>query len=192
MSTSPAERKSRARPKARAADTPIPDEEKTNVPLLTCRPYEFNLLRESLPDRSAYATTYAEYLTKQHEFVHEMLAKPDVMLLRGTWDIPMFLAWCAEKGLKPRKPARLAFFEEFARRCLKGEQKDPEPSYTRYVNDLGPTVLRYCSSDACAKLEATHSTFAACSRCKCVVYCSPACQKADWSSHKAHCKAPIK
>ena len=29
-----------------------------------------------------------------------------------------------------------------------------------------------------------------CSRCKSVYYCSPACQRQDWESHKRHCTAP--
>uniref|UniRef100_M4BSB4 MYND-type domain-containing protein n=1 Tax=Hyaloperonospora arabidopsidis (strain Emoy2) TaxID=559515 RepID=M4BSB4_HYAAE len=47
-----------------------------------------------------------------------------------------------------------------------------------------------CSNEACKALEYQEETLQACSRCKCVFYCSKTCQRQDWKSrHKGCCQA---
>lgn len=48
-------------------------------------------------------------------------------------------------------------------------------------------MLHACHNAACAHHESADAKFALCARCKSVRYCSRACQKADWGSHKRMC-----
>merc|ERR1712098_706591 len=48
------------------------------------------------------------------------------------------------------------------------------------------TALVCCAN--CKKEETSEKEFPKCSRCSFVHYCSKACQKADWQSHKQICK----
>ena len=63
------------------------------------------------------------------------------------------------------------------RRATPGEAPPPAPA---------PRVLGVCSSSTCSK-DATLR----CGVCKVAKYCSVACQRRDWKSHKAVC-APIR
>jgi len=45
-----------------------------------------------------------------------------------------------------------------------------------------------CGNYKCPGQLFTISDLKSCSNCKCVFYCSPACQKADWNRHKKPCK----
>jgi hypothetical protein len=47
-----------------------------------------------------------------------------------------------------------------------------------------------CANPACSKWETEPKGFKACSRCKCVAYCSSDCQKKDWKTqHRSECVA---
>jgi len=161
------------------------------VPLFTCRPFEFPLLRASIPDRATYCKTYMEYLEENHRFVEEMSKKPGHVVIRGTWDVKDFLDWCEKNNESPRSPARMKYFEERAKQSLRGEIDDPVPSFSEYVCDSSAELLRYCCNPACKKLEDQPKQFATCQRCGCNVYCSRECQKVDWKAHKSWCKAPL-
>ena len=63
------------------------------------------------------------------------------------------------------------------RRATPDEAPPPAPA---------PRVLGVCSSSTCSK-DATLR----CGVCKVAKYCSVACQRRDWKSHKAAC-APIR
>ncbi|KII95113.1 hypothetical protein PLICRDRAFT_202489 [Plicaturopsis crispa FD-325 SS-3] len=58
------------------------------------------------------------------------------------------------------------------------------------LKDDPNTALRTykCGNDLCGNVDETRTTFKRCSRCRSVVYCSTACQNADWKiSHKLEC-----
>jgi hypothetical protein len=51
-------------------------------------------------------------------------------------------------------------------------------------------ILKFTSCAGCLKLPFDHmEKFRVCSACKSVAYCSLACQKSDWSTHKTKCKS---
>jgi hypothetical protein len=52
-----------------------------------------------------------------------------------------------------------------------------------------PELLRNCALTSCGAKEAHVLHFSKCGVCKAVVYCSKACQAADWPIHKANCEA---
>jgi hypothetical protein len=52
--------------------------------------------------------------------------------------------------------------------------------------------LRICALASCAAREAHVSHFSKCGACKTVAYCCKEHQVADWSDHKAACKAARK
>mmetsp|Transcript_2814 Transcript_2814/g.5938 ORF Transcript_2814/g.5938 Transcript_2814/m.5938 type:complete len:342 (-) Transcript_2814:149-1174(-) len=49
---------------------------------------------------------------------------------------------------------------------------------------------RQCSLPACSEIETEEKKFMRCTRCKASVYCSAACQRQHWPTHKPVCKAP--
>eukprot|EP00050_Salpingoeca_kvevrii_P018087 m.70605 g.70605 ORF g.70605 m.70605 type:complete len:1076 (+) comp7888_c0_seq2:101-3328(+) len=49
-----------------------------------------------------------------------------------------------------------------------------------------------CEAESCAKCKAKpEASVFRCTRCKSVCYCSVACQREHWTSHKPKCKAPV-
>ncbi|KAH7619148.1 hypothetical protein NADE_005993 [Nannochloris sp. 'desiccata'] len=76
-----------------------------------------------------------------------------------------------------------------------GKPQAPLKALMKEVNDpLKPAVLKekLDGEEACACCKAKKGagkTLRACSGCHIPVYCSKECQKADWKSHKALCKA---
>ena len=48
----------------------------------------------------------------------------------------------------------------------------------------GQTVVK-CGN--CGKMQGSGESFAACGRCRAVVYCGKDCQTRHWKEHKAHC-----
>ncbi|KDR77979.1 hypothetical protein GALMADRAFT_1295800 [Galerina marginata CBS 339.88] len=65
-----------------------------------------------------------------------------------------------------------------------------EPDVWQWVNqsqDVKNGILQFC--DKCYKRETTVAEFKRCSACRVVRYCTPQCQKKDWSTHKPDCKA---
>ncbi|KAJ7784435.1 hypothetical protein B0H16DRAFT_1402350 [Mycena metata] len=49
-------------------------------------------------------------------------------------------------------------------------------------------MLRVCEADSCDKVEGRDmDKVLTCARCKMTFYCSPQCQKTDWSAHKPVC-----
>ncbi|RDB23903.1 hypothetical protein Hypma_009261 [Hypsizygus marmoreus] len=66
-----------------------------------------------------------------------------------------------------------------------------EPDVWKWANenpDARDAVLKVCSRDACPVRETKVAQFKRCSSCHLVRYCSPACQKQDWATHKPDCK----
>ncbi|PIL27077.1 hypothetical protein GSI_10216 [Ganoderma sinense ZZ0214-1] len=53
---------------------------------------------------------------------------------------------------------------------------------------MGPKTR---SCDRCKKEEAGDVKLLLCSRCRVVLYCSSACQKSDWKTHKPRCKTAV-
>ncbi|OSC99218.1 hypothetical protein PYCCODRAFT_1470472 [Trametes coccinea BRFM310] len=49
-------------------------------------------------------------------------------------------------------------------------------------------VLKKCSREGCNNRELRAAEFKRCAGCREVVYCGPACQKADWKAHRKYCK----
>ncbi|TBU48307.1 hypothetical protein BD309DRAFT_949805 [Dichomitus squalens] len=45
-----------------------------------------------------------------------------------------------------------------------------------------------CGNYNCLKLQNLLSSLSKCSACKAILYCSQACQKADWKRHKKYCR----
>jgi hypothetical protein len=66
----------------------------------------------------------------------------------------------------PGQPNPLVILEEFRRRAVEG--------------------VPYCDNDGC-EVVGHQKDFKVCPRCKIARYCSDACQKQDWSEHKATC-----
>jgi len=67
-----------------------------------------------------------------------------------------------------------------------------EPEVWKWANenpDARNAVLKDCSRKGCPIREEKVAQFKRCSACHLVRYCSPDCQKTDWSAHKAACKA---
>lgn len=63
----------------------------------------------------------------------------------------------------------------------------PEPVH-QAVTDDPEVVLSRCGADGCINLQAaSEKKFAQCNRCRRRLYCSRACQKADWVLHKHEC-----
>jgi len=52
------------------------------------------------------------------------------------------------------------------------------------------TVVKQATEHVCNNCEDVGMGFQRCSRCKAVWYCSPECQKANWTKHKASCETP--
>ncbi|CEG50206.1 Zinc finger, MYND-type [Plasmopara halstedii] len=47
---------------------------------------------------------------------------------------------------------------------------------------------RICGNEVCETIDYSDDELVACSRCKCVFYCSKTCQRQDWKSrHKSFC-----
>ncbi|KAI1792278.1 hypothetical protein LXA43DRAFT_1133807 [Ganoderma leucocontextum] len=55
-----------------------------------------------------------------------------------------------------------------------------------FMNIDGASSMATCNK--CGKEESSVSKLLRCSRCRTTVYCSEACQKSDWKSHKPRCK----
>ncbi|KAJ7196643.1 hypothetical protein GGX14DRAFT_473110 [Mycena pura] len=58
----------------------------------------------------------------------------------------------------------------------------PADSIVRKLNE------RWCYNKACGASKCRGASLSRCSGCMAVFYCSSACQRADWASHKALCK----
>jgi hypothetical protein len=62
---------------------------------------------------------------------------PCAEVLRGTWDVAHYLAWCEEHKQKPRASSRKQYFQEMAEAAVAGKIDEPKPSFERYISDTG-------------------------------------------------------
>lgn len=70
----------------------------------------------------------------------------------------------------------------------KCDYMDPDPTASRAHDGLYKTVYSYVSLSCCKCGNPGTKKMMKCSRCTMAHYCSGACQKADWKTHKTCCK----
>jgi hypothetical protein len=104
-------------------------------------------------------------------------------------------AGASEADASKQAAAAAAEFVQEARSKRKGARFDVAPAAPAAASGGAGALSSESDSPAtcglCGKLD-TERAFKKCSACKVQIYCSTACQKADWKSHKRRCKQECK